>query len=44
MRVTGEPVLRQQELNDAFSGAIYASGLSFVLVALVSSSASAPAA
>ena len=34
MRVTGEPVLRQQELNDAFSGALYASGLSFVLVAL----------
>lgn len=34
MRVTGEPVLRQQELNDAFSGAIKASGLSFVLVAL----------
>lgn len=34
VRVTGEPVLRQQELNDAFSGAIYASGLSFVLVAL----------
>lgn len=34
VRVTGEPVLRQQELNDAFSGAIYASTLSFVLVAL----------
>lgn len=34
MRVTGDPVLRQQELNDAFSGAIYASGFSFVLVAL----------
>jgi len=34
IRVTGEPVLRQQELNDAFSGAAYASGLSFVLVAL----------
>jgi hopanoid biosynthesis associated RND transporter like protein HpnN len=33
-RVTGEPVLRQQELNDAFSGAAYASVLSFVLVAL----------
>ena len=33
MRVTGEPVLRQQELNDAFSGALYASGLSFILVA-----------
>ncbi len=33
-RVTGEPVLRQQELNDAFSGALYASSLSFVLVAL----------
>ena len=33
MRLTGEPVLRQQELNDAFSGALYASGLSFVLVA-----------
>ncbi len=34
LRVTGEPVLRQQELNDAFSGAAYASGLSFILVAL----------
>jgi hopanoid biosynthesis associated RND transporter like protein HpnN len=34
VRVTGEPVLRQQELNDAFSGALYASTLSFVLVAL----------
>jgi len=34
VRVTGEPVLRQQELNDAFSGALYASSLSFVLVAL----------
>jgi hopanoid biosynthesis associated RND transporter like protein HpnN len=34
MRVTGDPVLRQQELNDAFSGALYASGLSFVLVSL----------
>jgi hopanoid biosynthesis associated RND transporter like protein HpnN len=33
-RVTGEPVLRQQELNDAFSGALYASTLSFILVAL----------
>lgn len=34
VRVTGDPVLRQQELNDAFSGALYASGFSFVLVAL----------
>ncbi len=34
VRVTGEPVLRQQELSDAFSGAVYASGLSFILVAL----------
>ena len=34
LRVTGEPALQQQELNDAFSGALYASGLSFVLVAL----------
>lgn len=34
IRVTGEPVLRQQELNDAFSGAAVASSLSFVLVAL----------
>lgn len=34
VRVTGEPVLRQQELNDAFSGALYASTLSFILVAL----------
>jgi uncharacterized protein len=34
MRVTGEPALQHQELNDAFSGALYASGLSFVLVAL----------
>jgi hopanoid biosynthesis associated RND transporter like protein HpnN len=34
VRVTGEPVLRQQELNDAFSGAVYASALSFILVAL----------
>jgi uncharacterized protein len=34
VRVTGEPVLRQQELSDAFSGAAYASGLSFVLVAV----------
>jgi hypothetical protein len=33
-RVTGDPALQQQELNDAFSGALYASGLSFVLVAL----------
>jgi uncharacterized protein len=33
-RVTGEPALRQQELNDAFSGAMTASILSFVLVAL----------
>lgn len=34
MQVTGEPVLRQQELTDAFSGATTASGFSFVLVAL----------
>ena len=34
MHITGDPVLRQQELNDAFSGAIAASGLSFILVAL----------
>jgi len=34
LRATGLPVLRQQELNDVFSGALYASGLSFVLVAL----------
>lgn len=34
MQITGDPVLRQQELNDAFSGAIAASGFSFVLVAL----------
>ena len=34
MRLTGDPALHQQELNDAFSGALYASGLSFVLVAL----------
>ena len=34
VRVTGEPVIRQQELSDAFSGAVYASSLSFVLVAL----------
>lgn len=33
-RVTGEPILRQQELNDAFSGAIRASVLSLVLVSL----------
>ena len=32
--VTGDPTLRQQELNDAFSGAVAASGLSFILVAL----------
>ncbi len=35
IRVTGEPVLRQQELNDAFSGALYASGLSLFLVASI---------
>lgn len=35
IRVTGEPALRQQELNDAFSGALYASGLSLVLVASI---------
>ena len=34
IQVTGDPTLRQQELNDAFSGAVAASGLSFVLVAL----------
>ncbi|MCV0387857.1 MAG: MMPL family transporter [Nitrobacter sp.] len=34
MRLTGEPVLREQELDAAFSGALYASLLSFVLVAL----------
>ncbi|MFC5067455.1 MMPL family transporter [Flaviflagellibacter deserti] len=34
MHITGDPTLRQQELNDAFSGAIAASGFSFVLVAL----------
>jgi hypothetical protein len=34
IRVTGDPALQQQELDDAFSGALYASGLSFVLVAL----------
>ena len=35
IRVTGEPVLRQQELNDAFSGALSASGLSLILVASI---------
>jgi uncharacterized protein len=34
-RLTGEPVLRQQELNDAFSGAIRASMLSLVLVSTI---------
>ncbi len=34
-RVTGEPVLRQQELNDAFSGALYASILSLILVSTI---------
>jgi hopanoid biosynthesis associated RND transporter like protein HpnN len=34
MQVTGDPSLRQQELNDAFSGAVAASSLSFILVAL----------
>jgi hopanoid biosynthesis associated RND transporter like protein HpnN len=34
MRVTGLPELRQQELNQVFSGALYASVLSFVLVTL----------
>ncbi|HEX2553056.1 MAG TPA: MMPL family transporter [Microvirga sp.] len=34
LRVTGDPALQQQELDDAFSGALYASGLSFVLVAM----------
>lgn len=33
-QVTGDPSLRQQELNDAFSGAVAASSLSFILVAL----------
>ena len=34
IRVTGEPALRQQELHDTLSGALWASSLSFVLVAL----------
>ncbi len=34
LRVTGDPALQQQELDDAFSGALYASVLSFILVAL----------
>ena len=34
MRLTGEPALREQELDSAFSSALYASILSFVLVAL----------
>ncbi len=34
-RLTGEPVLRQQELNDAFSGALYASILSLILVSTI---------
>jgi hopanoid biosynthesis associated RND transporter like protein HpnN len=34
LRVTGFPELRQQELNEVFSGAAYASVLSFVLVSL----------
>jgi hopanoid biosynthesis associated RND transporter like protein HpnN len=34
VRLTGQPVLDQQELDAAFSGALYASLLSFVLVAL----------
>jgi hopanoid biosynthesis associated RND transporter like protein HpnN len=34
LQVTGDPSLRQQELNDAFSGAVAASSLSFILVAL----------
>ena len=34
VRITGLPALLQQELNDAFSGALYASGLSFILVTL----------
>lgn len=33
--VTGEPVLRQQELNDAFSGALRASILSLILVTII---------
>jgi hopanoid biosynthesis associated RND transporter like protein HpnN len=34
MQVTGDPSLRQQEMDDAFSGAVAASSLSFILVAL----------
>jgi hopanoid biosynthesis associated RND transporter like protein HpnN len=34
IRLTGLPVLDQQELDAAFSGALYASALSFALVAL----------
>lgn len=34
IQVTGDPSLRQQELNDAFKGAVAASSLSFILVAL----------
>ena len=34
-RLTGEPVLRQQELNDAFSGALRASVLSLILVSTI---------
>jgi hopanoid biosynthesis associated RND transporter like protein HpnN len=34
LRMTGMPALREQELESAFSGALYASILSFVLVAL----------
>ncbi len=35
IRLTGEPVLRQQELNDALSGALYASVLSLILVSTI---------
>jgi hopanoid biosynthesis associated RND transporter like protein HpnN len=34
-RLTGEPVLRQQELNDALSGAVRASILSLILVSTI---------
>lgn len=34
MQLTGVPVLRQHELNEVFSGTLYASILSFVLVTL----------
>lgn len=35
VRLTGLPVLRQQELNDALSGALYASVLSLILVSTI---------